>query len=78
MPTGYLITLALVASCTALALWPISRPRLLGRLSFPLVTVVNELPQVAFLLLSASTLLAVGEDGLLDTAGGRALAGVAG
>ena len=78
MPTGYLITLMFVASCTALALWPMSRPRLLGRLSFPLVTVVNELPQVAFLLLLASTLLAIGEDGLLDTPGGWVLAGVAG
>jgi acetyl esterase/lipase len=78
MPTGYLITLMFVASGTALALWPMSRPRLLGRWSFPLITVINELPQVAFLLLLASTLLAIGEDGLLDTAGGWALAGVAG
>lgn len=78
MPTGYLITLTSVAGCTALALWPMSRPRLLGKWSFPLVTLVNELPHVAFLLLLASTLLAIGEDGLLDTASGWALAGVAG
>jgi acetyl esterase/lipase len=77
MPIGYLVTVAFVASCTALALWPISRRRILGVLSFALSTVVNELPHLAFLLLLASTLLAVGQDGLLDTTGGWALAGVA-
>jgi acetyl esterase/lipase len=78
MPIGYFVTVALVTSCTALALRPISRPRPLARLSFALGMVVSELPHVAFLLLLASTLLAIGQDGLLGTTGGWALAGVAG
>ena len=78
MPIGYFVTVALAASFTALALWPISRPRLLARLSFAFAVVVNELPHVALLLLLASTLLAIGQDGLLDTTGGWALAGMAG
>ena len=78
MPIGYFVTVALVASCTALALWPMSRPRLLAKLSFVFAVVVNELPHVAFLLLLASTLLAIGQDGLLDTTSGWAVATLAG
>jgi acetyl esterase/lipase len=70
MPIGYVVTLVLIAGCTVLALAPLTRPRPLGVLSFLAGLVVNEVPQAAFLLLLAATVLAIAQDELLrDPAG---------
>jgi hypothetical protein len=76
VPVGYLITVAFVAWCTALALAPFRRPRRLAVLSWISGMVVNELPLVAFAFLLASTALAIAE-GDVDSPGGVAIAGVA-
>jgi len=69
MPVGYLVSVALVACCSAFALAPLRRPRTLGLLSWWLGLVINELPFVAFYWILATTLLAFGQ-GDIDTAGG--------
>jgi len=69
MPIGYLVSVALMACCSAFALAPLRRPRTLGLLSWWLGLVINELPFVAFYWILAATLLAFGE-GDIDTAGG--------
>ena len=68
MPVGYLVSVALVACCSAFALAPLRRPRTLGLLSWWLGLVINELPFVAFYWILAATLLAFGQ-GDIDTAG---------
>ncbi len=67
MPIGYLVTTALMALCTVFALAP-PRPRRSSpsNRSYWFGFLVNELPFVAFYLLLASTLLAVGQ-GDIDT-----------
>jgi hypothetical protein len=76
VPVGYLVTVALVAWCAALALAPFRRPRRLAVLSWISGMVVNELPFPAFAFLLASTALAIAE-GDIDSPGGVAIAGVA-
>jgi acetyl esterase/lipase len=76
MPLGYLITVALFASGTLLALAPpLRRPRLLAKVSWLLGPVANA-PQVVCLLLVAATALAVGS-GDIDSPGGWAVVGAA-
>jgi hypothetical protein len=57
MPFGYLATVALIALCTALALAPVPRTRILAAASFRLTVLINEQPFLAFLALAASSLL---------------------
>ena len=77
MPIGYLITVAVMALGTLFALAPPRRPRVLAAVGFRFGLVVNELPFVAFLVVAASTALAIG-DGEIDSAGGWVVVGVAG
>jgi acetyl esterase/lipase len=76
VPIGYLVTTALVACCTLLALAPLRRPRVLRAMSFRVGLVVNELPFVAFYWLFGSTLLAIGQ-GDVDSRGGQVAFGLA-
>ena len=71
MPVGYVLVLALVAGGTAVSLLPPPRDRRLGIAAFRLSLVVNELPQVAFVLLLASTALSMAQDDLLASTTGR-------
>ena len=77
MPIGYLITVALIALGTIFALAPPRRPPVLAAIGFRFGLVVNELPFVAFLVVAASTALALG-DGEIDSPGGWVVVGVAG
>jgi acetyl esterase/lipase len=61
MPVGYLITVALAAGGTLLALAPTRRPRVLAALSFRVGLLFNELPFLVLLFLLASTALAIGD-----------------
>lgn len=74
MPYGYLMTVALIALCTALA--PVSRTRILPAVRFRLTLLINEQPFLAFVPLAGSSLLAFGQ-GDIDTAGGRVVFGAA-
>ncbi|HEX6336794.1 MAG TPA: alpha/beta hydrolase fold domain-containing protein [Jiangellaceae bacterium] len=76
MPYGYLLAVALIALCTALALAPVRRARILPAVRFRLTLLINEQPFLAFVPLAASSLLAFGQ-GDIDTAGGRAVFGAA-
>lgn len=76
VPTGYLVSVALVALGTLFALVPQRWPWALGRLSFLFGPLVNELPIVAFYWLLISTLLAI-DEGELDTPGGWMVSAVA-
>jgi acetyl esterase/lipase len=76
VPVGFLVTGALAAWCTLLALTPLRRPFALGAMSFFFGFVLNELPFVAFYYLLASTLLATGQGGV-DSPGGWAAVGLA-
>jgi acetyl esterase/lipase len=69
MPVGYLVTVALAALCTFLAVRPLWRPAAAADVSFRVGLLVNELPFLVFYYLLASTLLAVGQ-GDVDSAGG--------
>jgi acetyl esterase/lipase len=71
VPVGYLWTVAVLAFGTVLALAPVRWPGILGALSFRLGLLVSELPFVAFGVLLASTVLALGQGGV-DSPGGRA------
>lgn len=70
MPVGYLISVALVAWCTAFALAP-PRPRRSSpsNLGYWFGYLVNELPFVAFAWLLASTLLALAQGDLRSPVG---------
>jgi acetyl esterase/lipase len=59
-----MVTAAVVAWCTLLALVPLRRPFALGVMSFLLGFVLNELPFVVFYFLIVSTLLGIGPGGL--------------
>ena len=77
MSLNYLITMALIAVCTALALRPITRTRGLGIASFALGQLVNELPQLAAVLLLGSTAIVAVEGELdLSSTGGLLIAAV--
>jgi acetyl esterase/lipase len=70
MPVGYLVTVVLIALCTAVALRPVRRPRLLAGLSYYPSLVVTELPQLPIVLLAPATALAVAQNDLLGSASG--------
>jgi acetyl esterase/lipase len=70
------VTAAVVAWCTLLALAPPRRPFVLGIMSWLFASLLNELPFVVFYFLLASTLLAIGQAGL-GSPGGWAPAGLA-
>src|ERR1017187_3497186 len=71
-----MVTTAIVAWCTLLALAPLRRPLALGTISFLSGFVLNELPFVAFYYLLVSTWLAIGQGGL-DSPSDWAAAGLA-
>ena len=71
-----MVTAAVVAGCTLLALAPLRRPLALGIMSFLFGFVLNELPFVAFYYLLVSTVLAIGPGGL-DSSSDWAAAGLA-
>jgi hypothetical protein len=71
-----MVTTAIVACCTLLALAPLRRPLALGIISFLFGFVLNELPFVAFYYLLVSTWLAIGQGGL-DSPSDWAAAGLA-
>jgi acetyl esterase/lipase len=76
VPIGYLWTVAVLALGTVLALAPVRLPGILGALSFRLGLLVSELPFVAFGLLLASTVVAVGQRDI-SSAAGRVVLGAA-
>jgi acetyl esterase/lipase len=76
-PVGYLVTVAIVALCTLLALAPARRPWALGLLSYLCAQLVCELPFLFLYYLIASTALAASEGAGAATAGWLAF-GVAG
>jgi acetyl esterase/lipase len=77
VPIGYLVNVAVMASCTWLALAP-PHPRQSSplRISFMFGYLLNELPFVAFYFLLASTLLAFGQ-GDIDSPGSWVAVGLA-
>jgi acetyl esterase/lipase len=76
VPVGYMVSVALFATCTLVALVPMRRPRVLAEVSFGLGLTINELPLLAIYFLVADTLLAFGE-GDIDSVGGWLAVGVA-
>lgn len=76
VPIGYLVAVTFVACCTLVALVPLRWPRALAAISFRFGAALNELPFVAFYLLLASTLLAIGQ-GDIDSPGGWAMVALA-
>jgi acetyl esterase/lipase len=76
VPIGYLVTAALAAWCTLLALAPLRRPFALGAMSFLFGFALNELPFVAFYYFLASTSLDIDQGGI-DSPGGWAAVGLA-
>jgi acetyl esterase/lipase len=72
VPIGYLVGVLLVAWWTSFALTARHWPRALAKISFRFGAALNELPFVAFYLLLASTLLAIGQ-GDIDSPGGGAV-----
>jgi hypothetical protein len=71
-----MMTVAIAAWCTPLALAPPRRTLALGLMRFLFGLVLNELPFVAFYYLLVSTLLAIGLGGL-DSPSDWAVAGLA-
>ncbi|MGH3300335.1 MAG: hypothetical protein ACRDOK_01425 [Streptosporangiaceae bacterium] len=71
-----MVTFAIVAWCTLLALAPPRRTMALGLISFLFGFVLNELPFPAFCYLLVSTLLAIGPGGL-DSSADLAVVGLA-
>jgi len=72
VPVGYLIAVVFVAIGTLFALWPVPWTRPLGRVSYFVGVVANELPFAAFFwMLLLPTVLAF-VDGDIDSAGGWA------
>ena len=70
MPIGYLVTTAVIAWCTALALQPPSpRHSSTSNAAYWFTFLVNELPFVAFAWLAASTALALAQDDLFTPVG---------
>ncbi|GAA4930316.1 alpha/beta hydrolase [Streptomonospora halophila] len=79
LPYGYLVSVAIVAVCTAFALAPLRRPRPWDAVSFRLGLVINEMPVFALYCLLASTGLAWAQGDLRSAAAWTvaALAGLA-
>jgi acetyl esterase/lipase len=61
MPIGYLVTVALAAVCTLLAVTPLRGSWTLGQISWRLTFLVNEQPFIVFYWLLAATVLAFAE-----------------
>ncbi len=76
MPVGYLITTVFIAFCTWCAVLPVRQPVSLGRLSWMIGLVPNEMPSLVGLYLAASTALAAVE-GDLGSPAGRTAFGIA-
>ena len=76
MPTGYLVSVAIVALYTAIVLRPPHRPVRLARATFVMTHWVNEYPFIAFAALAVSTVIVLAQ-GDLTSAGGWVLLGVA-
>lgn len=77
MPIGYLIAVVFVAVGTLFALWPVPWSRPLGRVSYFIGVVANELPFAAFFwMLLLPTVLAF-VDGDIDSVGGWATVALA-
>jgi acetyl esterase/lipase len=76
MPIGYLVTVAIVALGTLLALRPVRRPLVLGVVSWVFASLLNELPFIAFLWLLAST-LSTASGGGIHSPGSWATVGLA-
>ena len=73
MPWGYLFSVGIVAVCTVTAAAPLRHPLRLGRLSWVLGMIPNELPFVVFYYLAAATLVAALQGDLDNAVGGIAL-----
>jgi acetyl esterase/lipase len=78
MPIGSVVMVFLVGLCTLLALRPMRSPRRLAMLSFGFGVVVNELPQLALLLVAWSTWDVARDDELGGTPFGWFVTAVAG
>src|SRR5262249_14655240 len=73
VPVGYVITVAPIAGCAALALMPLRRPPILAALTFRLTLAVNELPFIACFYLAAATVLVIGQHDVASPGGWAAL-----
>ncbi len=76
MPLGYAIPVLVLALATLSVLVPPGRSRLHARASFRAGVVINEVPQLAFYLLTASTVLSI-VSGDVHNAGGWIAVGIA-
>jgi acetyl esterase/lipase len=76
VPTGYLVSVAIVALYTVLVLRPPRRPVRLARATFVMTYWVNEYPFIAFAALAVSTVIVLAQ-GDVTSAGGWVLLGVA-
>src|SRR5215470_2000315 len=73
VPVGYVITVAPVAGCAALALMPLRRPPILAALTFRLTLAINELPFIAFYYPAAASVLVIGQHDVTSPGGWAAL-----
>jgi acetyl esterase/lipase len=73
VPVGYLITAALAAGPTLLALMPLRRPPILAAMTFRLSMVINELPFIGFYYLVAATALVIDQHDVTSPGGWAAL-----
>ena len=73
VPVGYLITVALAAGPTLLALMPLRRPPILAALTFRLTLAINELPFIGCYYLVAATVLVIGQHDVTSPGGWAAL-----
>lgn len=74
MPFGYLITIGIIGVCTLAALIPPPGYGRLGRLSYFLADIINEVPHIAALWLVLSAALALSEGDLTGRVGAVLLA----
>ena len=74
VPWGYLITVGIVAVCTFAAVRPVRHPPSLGRLSWMLAMIPNELPFIVGYYLAAATLVAALQGDLDNPVGWAGLA----
>jgi acetyl esterase/lipase len=73
VPWGYLLSVGIVAVCTFTAAVPLRHPPTLGRLSWVLGMIPNELPFIVFYYVAAATLVAALQGDLGNAVGGIAL-----
>ena len=77
VPVGYVVTVSLFAAMTLLAVAPVRRPPVLGRMTWLVTLILNEQPFLVFEVLVLSTLLAV-SDGDVDARGAWLAVGAVG